>query len=155
MVRRRWIVGRGLTRTADPVDHTRSRTSEQIGGQFTSNQSRGIVRWRVDHEKHKRHESPEISTSKSQAGVRASQQNASEQSSRLSAAIRCWRCRRPNSSLASKVHASVLIRLWASRKINGPRCQALESVADERHNSPRSRGRSTTSRALNRDLRCN
>ena len=38
---------------------------------------------------------------------------------------------------------------------NGPGCQALESGADERHGSPRSRGRFTTSRAPNRDLRCN
>ena len=123
-------VSRGpLTRR---IIHDRKRPSKSAG-QFPSNQSKEIVWWRVDHEKHKRHESPEISTSKSQAGVRASRQNASEQSSRLSADIRCCRCRRPNSSLASKVHPSVLVRIWASRKINGPGCQALEFGADERY----------------------
>ena len=50
-VLRRWFVCRGLTRTADPVDHTRSRRSEQIGRHFTSNESKGVFRRRVGHEK--------------------------------------------------------------------------------------------------------
>jgi hypothetical protein len=57
--------------------------------------------------------------------------------------------------MTPKVRASVRERNWAAREINGNGCQASESGADERLGSPRSRGRSTTSRARNRDLRWN
>ena len=74
----RWIVCRGLTRTADALDHTRLRKTEQIGRHSPSNESESMFGRRVDHEKHELHESSETRPSKSRAAVRTIRQESCE-----------------------------------------------------------------------------
>ena len=154
MVLRRWFVCRGLKWTADPVDHTRSRTTEQIGKQFLVAGSEAIFQRRVDHEIHEIHERLEIRARKSRRRPKRSAENVRTKSG-LNAASHCRQCQRPKFQLVSKVRASVQVQVLAGMGINGPASHALVPGvvlrhsrqawmsgvgAEERLGSPRTRG---------------